>query len=155
MPDPPLPPSPGEPSSLTELKHLSSTLQATAEALCRSSRASEATAAHGAASAKVRAALAEAEAALRLLAQDAAVAPVVPRAEVRVWMDGAFDMMHFGHANAFRPGQEKGDSTSFQRECSARARFGNSTHASRALREMIARPKISRNEAENDRDGSL
>ena len=46
MPDPPLPPSPGEPSSLTELKHLSSTLQATAEALCRSSRASEATAAH-------------------------------------------------------------------------------------------------------------
>ena len=108
MPDPPLPPSPGEPSSLTELKHLSSTLQATAEALCRSSRASEATAAHGAASAKVRAALAEAEAALRLLAADAAVAPVVPRAEVRVWMDGAFDMMHFGHANAFRQGKALG-----------------------------------------------
>jgi glutathione peroxidase-family protein len=43
-------------------------------------------------------------------------------------------------------GQHKGDSTSLQRECSARARFGNSTHASRALREMIARPKISRNE---------
>ena len=43
-------------------------------------------------------------------------------------------------------GQEKGDSTSLQREFSARARFGNSTHASRALREMIARPKISRNE---------
>ncbi|KAH8059464.1 cytidylyltransferase [Aureococcus anophagefferens] len=108
MPDPPLPPSPGEPSSLTELKHLSSTLQATAEALCRSSRASEATAAHGAASAKVRAALAEAEVALRLLAADAAVAPVVPRAEVRVWMDGAFDMMHFGHANAFRQGKALG-----------------------------------------------
>ena len=44
------------------------------------------------------------------------------------------------------PGQEKGDSTSLQRECSARARSGKSIHASRALREMIARPKISRNE---------
>ena len=42
----------------------------------------------------------------------------------------------------------KGDSMSLQRECSARARFGTSTHASRALREMIARPKISRNEWE-------
>jgi hypothetical protein len=47
---------------------------------------------------------------------------------------------------AFLSGQDKGDSTSLQRECSARARSGNSTHASRALREMIARPKISRNE---------
>ena len=46
----------------------------------------------------------------------------------------------------WKPGQENGDSTSLQRECSARARFKNSTHASRALREMIARPKISRNE---------
>ena len=45
-----------------------------------------------------------------------------------------------------RPGQDKGDSTSRQRECSARARPGKSTHASRALREMIARPKISQNE---------
>ena len=43
-------------------------------------------------------------------------------------------------------GQEKGDSTSLQHECSARARFGKSTHASRPFREMIARPKISRNE---------
>jgi hypothetical protein len=43
-------------------------------------------------------------------------------------------------------GQQKGDSTSLQRECSARARSGNITHASRALREMIARPKMSRNE---------
>ena len=34
----------------------------------------------------------------------------------------------------FTAGQEKGDSTSLQRECSARARSGNSTHASRALR---------------------
>ena len=47
------------------------------------------------------------------------------------------------------PGQEKGDSTSLQRECSARARSRKSTHASRALREMIARPKI------NDRERSL
>ena len=44
-------------------------------------------------------------------------------------------------------GQDKGDSTSLQRECSARARFGKkSIHASRPFREMIARPKISRNE---------
>ena len=42
--------------------------------------------------------------------------------------------------------QGRNDSTSLQRECSARAHFGNSTHASRALREMIARPKVSRNE---------
>ena len=46
----------------------------------------------------------------------------------------------------FHPGQEKGDSTSLQRECSARARSGKSIHASRPFREMIARPEISRNE---------
>ena len=44
------------------------------------------------------------------------------------------------------PGQDKGDSTSLQRECSARARSGKSIHASRPFREMIDRPKISRNE---------
>ena len=33
-----------------------------------------------------------------------------------------------------------------ERECSARARSGKSIHASRPFREMIARPKISRNE---------
>ena len=49
-------------------------------------------------------------------------------------------------AAAFLAGQEKGDSTSLQRECSARARSGKSIHASRALPEMIARPKISQNE---------
>ena len=43
-------------------------------------------------------------------------------------------------------GQDKGDSTSLQHECSAHARSGNSIHASRPFREMIARPKISRNE---------
>ena len=46
----------------------------------------------------------------------------------------------------FTAGQEKGDSTSLQCECFARARSRKSIHASRALREMIARPKISRNE---------
>ncbi|KAK7230791.1 hypothetical protein SO694_0007500 [Aureococcus anophagefferens] len=47
--------------------------------------------------------------------------------------------------------QQKGDSTSLQHDCSARARFGNSTHASRPFREMIARPKISRNERKQPR----
>ena len=47
---------------------------------------------------------------------------------------------------AFAAGQEKSDSNSLQHECSARARSGKSIHASRPLREMIARPKISRNE---------
>lgn len=28
--------------------------------------------------------------------------------EVRIWMDGAFDMMHYGHANAFRKGRSLG-----------------------------------------------
>ena len=46
-----------------------------------------------------------------------------------------------------RPGQEKGDSTSLQRGCSARARVpGTTLHASRPFREMITRPKISQNE---------
>ena len=45
-----------------------------------------------------------------------------------------------------RTGQDKGDSTSLQRECSARARSEKSIHASKPFREMIARPKISRNE---------
>lgn len=28
--------------------------------------------------------------------------------EVRIWMDGAFDMMHYGHMNAFRQGKSLG-----------------------------------------------
>lgn len=28
--------------------------------------------------------------------------------EIRIWMDGAFDMMHFGHMNAFRQGKSLG-----------------------------------------------
>ena len=28
--------------------------------------------------------------------------------EIRIWMDGAFDMMHFGHMNAFRLGKALG-----------------------------------------------
>ena len=55
----------------------------------------------------------------------------------------------------WKPGQEKGDSTSLQHECSARARFGNSTHASRALREMIARLKVSRNERKTTEIGAF
>lgn len=30
------------------------------------------------------------------------------RKEIRVWMDGAFDMMHYGHMNAFRLGRALG-----------------------------------------------
>ena len=44
------------------------------------------------------------------------------------------------------PGQEKGDSTSLQRGCSARAGSKERPSRSRAFREMITRPKISRNE---------
>ena len=47
---------------------------------------------------------------------------------------------------AKKPGQHERDSTSLQRECAARARYENNIHASRSFREMIARPKISRNE---------
>ncbi|KAL4240437.1 Ethanolamine-phosphate cytidylyltransferase [Mactra antiquata] len=32
--------------------------------------------------------------------------------EVRVWMDGCFDIVHFGHANALRQGKRMGDSLS-------------------------------------------
>ncbi len=28
--------------------------------------------------------------------------------QVRIWMDGAFDMMHYGHMNAFRKGRACG-----------------------------------------------
>ena len=49
------------------------------------------------------------------------------------------------HCPMCEPGQDKGDSTSLQREFSARA-FRKSIHASRPFREMIARPKISQNE---------
>ena len=31
-----------------------------------------------------------------------------PSKSVRIWMDGAFDMMHFGHMNAFRLGKALG-----------------------------------------------
>ena len=66
-------------------------------------------AAQGPAVAQLAAALAAAEGALRLVRAGAAPAPCAPpRREVRVWMDGAFDMMHFGHANAFRQGRALG-----------------------------------------------
>ena len=47
---------------------------------------------------------------------------------------------------AAAPGQEEDDSTSLQRGFSARARSRKNNHASRPFREMITRPKISRNE---------
>jgi hypothetical protein len=56
---------------------------------------------------------------------------------------------------SFLAGQQKGDSMSLQRECSARARFGKHIHASRPLREMIARPKISRNERKTAEIGAF
>ena len=31
--------------------------------------------------------------------------------DIRIWMDGAFDMMHFGHMNAFRQGRALGTVT--------------------------------------------
>ena len=34
--------------------------------------------------------------------------PPPPRQSVRIWMDGAFDMMHYGHVNAFRQGRALG-----------------------------------------------
>ncbi|KAJ1461941.1 hypothetical protein M885DRAFT_505958 [Pelagophyceae sp. CCMP2097] len=34
--------------------------------------------------------------------------PPQPEKQIRVWMDGAFDMMHFGHVNAFRQGRALG-----------------------------------------------
>lgn len=32
----------------------------------------------------------------------------VGKPDIRIWMDGAFDMMHFGHMNAFRQGKALG-----------------------------------------------
>ena len=46
------------------------------------------------------------------------------------------------------PGQHKGDSTSLQLGCAARARSRTNVHASRPSREMITRPKSSQNEWE-------
>jgi bifunctional ADP-heptose synthase (sugar kinase/adenylyltransferase) len=34
--------------------------------------------------------------------------PAQERKDIRIWMDGAFDMMHFGHMNAFRQGRALG-----------------------------------------------
>ena len=88
------------------------------------------------------------------------VAEGAPFGGVRVrthGFDGELPNLDFAHlvATAFPglarvdaclPGQEKGDSTSLQCECFARARSGKSIHASRPFRETIARPKISQNE---------
>ncbi|GFS03423.1 ethanolamine-phosphate cytidylyltransferase [Elysia marginata] len=37
------------------------------------------------------------------------VSPQKKKKDTRVWMDGCFDMVHFGHANALRQGKEFGD----------------------------------------------
>jgi len=37
------------------------------------------------------------------------LSPEKKKKEVRVWMDGCFDMVHFGHANAVRQGKRFGD----------------------------------------------
>lgn len=31
-----------------------------------------------------------------------------PKEQIRIWMDGAFDMMHYGHMNAFRQARSLG-----------------------------------------------
>lgn len=31
-----------------------------------------------------------------------------PKEQIRIWMDGAFDMMHYGHMNAFRQARALG-----------------------------------------------
>ena len=53
------------------------------------------------------------------------------------------------------PGQQKGDSTSLQLGCSARARSRSNVHASRPFREMIARRKISQNEWKTTERGAF
>ena len=40
--------------------------------------------------------------------QQPAPALSIGRNEIRIWMDGAFDMFHYGHANAFRQGRSLG-----------------------------------------------
>ena len=53
--------------------------------------------------------LAAAEAAVEALrARLAALGPHRPLGEVRIFMDGAFDMMHYGHCNAFRQARAVG-----------------------------------------------
>ena len=51
-----------------------------------------------------------------------------------------------GEAVPVRPAREEGGSSSLQHECAARDRSKERIHASRALREIIARPNTSRNE---------
>lgn len=34
----------------------------------------------------------------------------VTKRDIRIWMDGAFDMMHYGHMNAFRQAKGLGKS---------------------------------------------
>lgn len=42
------------------------------------------------------------------LAQAAGPERPIAKKQLRIWMDGAFDMMHYGHVNAFRQGRALG-----------------------------------------------
>ena len=41
-------------------------------------------------------------------AMPGAIADIPDTKPIRIWMDGAFDMMHYGHVNAFRQGRSLG-----------------------------------------------
>ena len=56
---------------------------------------------------QAKAKVAQLSARLRRL-QQPAPALSIGRNEIRIWMDGAFDMFHYGHANAFRQGRSLG-----------------------------------------------
>jgi hypothetical protein len=76
---------------------------------------------------------------------DYVVTRCIPRAATAVHAPQHSDMEIAGNTRHYT-GREMGDSSSLQHECSARARAKEFVYASRALREMIARPKISRND---------
>ena len=69
----------------------------------------------------------------------------VPVPDDEVWGD-PLTVVVYDKKDRWGAGQDTSDSTSLRRERSARARSGKSIHASRPFREMIARPKVSRNE---------
>ncbi len=46
---------------------------------------------------------------LNRIKQSGKLAATKPNKPVRIWVDGCFDMMHFGHANAFRQARALGD----------------------------------------------
>ena len=52
--------------------------------------------------------VAELEEQILLLANEENASGFIPGKEIRIFMDGAFDMMHYGHMNAFRQGRSLG-----------------------------------------------